>query len=49
MSLARNKDPDLLQAFEGCFDGDEYKGDINDELFILQVSLAFRKAHAWHF
>lgn len=43
MSLARNKDPDLLQAFEGCFEGDDYKGDIDDELFMIQVTLAFTK------
>ncbi|CAM9637600.1 unnamed protein product [Pylaiella littoralis] len=37
MSLARNKDSELLQAFEGCFEGDEYKGEIDDELFLAQV------------
>ena len=38
MSLARNKDSELLQAFEGCFEGDEYKGEIDDDLFLAQVS-----------
>lgn len=38
MSLARSKDADLLQAFEGCFEGDVYLGEIDDELFLLQVS-----------
>lgn len=42
MSLARNKDSELLQAFEGCFEGDEYKGEIDDDLFLAQVSF-----HAW--
>lgn len=37
MSLARKKDDDLLQAFEGCFEGDKYDGEIDDELFIVQV------------
>ena len=39
MSLARNKDSELLQAFEGCFEGDEYKGEIDDDLFLAQVSV----------
>lgn len=39
MSLARNKDRELLQAFEGCFEGDEYKGEIDDDLFLVQVSV----------
>lgn len=38
MSLARKKDSELLQAFEGCFEGDEYKGEIDDDLFLAQVS-----------
>lgn len=37
MSLARNKDSELLQAFEGCFEGDKYKGEIDDDLFLVQV------------
>ncbi|CAM9468304.1 unnamed protein product [Ectocarpus sp. 12 AP-2014] len=37
MSLARNKDSELLQAFEGCFEGDNYKGDIDDDLFLAQA------------
>ncbi|CAM9468881.1 unnamed protein product [Ectocarpus sp. 12 AP-2014] len=37
MSLARNKDSELLQAFEGCFEGDKYKGDIDDDLFLAQA------------
>lgn len=37
MSLARSKDADLLQAFEGCYEGDVYLGEIDDELFLLQV------------
>lgn len=37
MSLARNKDADLLQAFEGCYEGNEYKGEIDDDLFLMQV------------
>eukprot|EP00903_Cladosiphon_okamuranus_P015534 g14341.t2 len=36
MSLARNKDSELLQAFEGCFEGDTYKGEIDDDLFLAQ-------------
>lgn len=36
MSLARNKDSELLQAFEGCFEG-KYKGEIDDDLFLAQV------------
>lgn len=39
MSLARHKDSELLQAFEGCFEGDEYKGEIDDDLFLAQVSV----------
>lgn len=39
MSLARNKDNELLQAFEGCFEGDGYKGEIDDDLFLAQVSV----------
>lgn len=39
MSLARNKDNELLQAFEGCFEGEEYKGEIDDDLFLAQVSV----------
>ncbi|CAB1096098.1 unnamed protein product [Ectocarpus sp. CCAP 1310/34] len=38
MSLARNKDSELLKAFEGCFEGDEYKGDIDDDLFLAQAA-----------
>lgn len=37
MSLARSRDGEILQAFEGCFDGDEYKGEIDDDLFLAQV------------
>ncbi|CAM9486832.1 unnamed protein product, partial [Ectocarpus fasciculatus] len=40
MSLARNKDSELLQAFEGCFEGGKYKGDIDDDLFLAQVKSA---------
>ena len=41
MSLARSKDADLLQAFEGCYEGDVYLGEIDDELFLLQVSFRY--------
>lgn len=37
MALSRNKDPDLMQAFDGCFEGTEYKGHIDDEVFRVQV------------
>lgn len=37
MSLARKKDADLLQAFAACFEGDDYKGEIDDDLFLVQV------------
>lgn len=40
MSLARNKDSELLQAFEGCFDG-EFQGEIDSELFLAQVCMKF--------
>ena len=36
MALARNKDVELLQAFEGCFDG-EFQGEIDYDLFLAQV------------
>ncbi|CAM9645161.1 unnamed protein product, partial [Hapterophycus canaliculatus] len=36
MSLARNRDGEILQAFEGCFEGDTYKGQIDDDLFLAQ-------------
>ncbi|CBJ48962.1 conserved unknown protein [Ectocarpus siliculosus] len=42
MSLARNKDSELLQAFEGCFEGDKYKGDIDDDLFLAQAKDIFK-------
>lgn len=45
MSLARNKDSELLQAFEGCFEGDEYKGEIDDDLFLAQVSAVMLYSH----
>lgn len=44
MSLARNRDSELLQAFEGCFEGDEYKGEIDDDLFLAQVSAVVIRA-----
>lgn len=37
MSLARQKDDDLLQAFAGCFEGPAYTGELDDELFLVQV------------
>lgn len=45
MSLARSKDADLLQAFEGCYEGDVYLGEIDDDLFLLQVSFRYVCLH----
>lgn len=37
MSLSRHRDADLLLAFDACFEGTEYKGEIDEELFLVQV------------
>lgn len=38
MELARNEDWDLMRAFKGSIEGDEFDGEINEELFLLQAS-----------
>ncbi|CAM9326751.1 unnamed protein product [Sphacelaria rigidula] len=37
MSLSRHKDSDLMLAFDGCFEGTEYQGELDEELFLLQA------------
>ncbi|CAM9275080.1 unnamed protein product [Discosporangium mesarthrocarpum] len=43
MKMARDKDVDLTVAFDGCFQGDVYKGELDEEFFLVQAKDLLRK------